>query len=350
MNLRTEWNTSPANHASDRFYNVEETIEDVRENFDLRRFHSAEGKDIEINGVVERCLVQTSSNPLRELNDFRKIHCPMSSEVKRGHYVKYEDSVWIIDTNVANIDGAYLSTRMSRCQYILRWQNSSGNVIERWGYASDQTKYSNGESGNKVLTVGDNQYALLVTIDEETRVLKRGMRFPFDFDDAEVPDIYELTNRKINLTKGTMYLTFSFDAFSKDNDKYVNLENGEKAWICDYKEPSTLPPPVVPNQNQILSTINYSSTEIKVNTSGRKFYAEFKDSDGNILTNISPKWTLKADQALKDALTVELIDNYTHIKIYDDSFIDEKFKLLLTSTDVPNVVATEIVIAIVGLY
>ena len=175
MNMRNEWTIGDNIVISDMFYNREETIENAKENFDIRRFYTPEGYDIVINGITERCLVQMPSNPLRELNDYRKIHCPINADVKRGYYVEYEDNIWLIDTNVANVDGAYLSTRMSRCQYLLRWQNKNGDIIERWSYSSDQTKYSNGETGSSAVTVGDNQYALLLPIDEETKTLKRGI-------------------------------------------------------------------------------------------------------------------------------------------------------------------------------
>ncbi len=240
--MHGDWGTLEESF-SDIYYNAQETIDNVRENFDIRRWYTAEGKDIVINGVHERCLVQLSSNPLRELTDYRKIQCPITADVRRGYYVEYENSVWIIDTNVADIDGAYFSARMSRCQYILRWQDKDGSIVERYGYSSDQTKYSNGESGNSIILVGDNQYGLLVPVDEKTKTLHRGMRFSFDFDDADTPDIYKLTNRKIKLNDeemydrgGTMQLSFSFTEFNSDTDKKVALPNGRTVWICDYKD------------------------------------------------------------------------------------------------------------------
>lgn len=240
--MHDDWGTLEESF-SDIYHNAQETIDNVRENFDIRRRYTAEGKDIVINGVHERCLVQLSSNPLRELNDYRKIQCPITADVRRGYYVEYENSVWIIDTNVTDIDGAYFSARMSRCQYILRWQDKDGSIVERYGYSSDQTKYSNGESGNSIILVGDNQYGLLVPVDEKTKTLCRGMRFSFDFDDADTPDIYKLTNRKIKLNDeemydrgGTMQLSFSFTEFNSDTDKKVTLPNGRTVWICDYKD------------------------------------------------------------------------------------------------------------------
>ena len=205
MNMRNDLSIGGNESFSDIYYSAVETVQNVKENFDLRRYHSAEGKSIDINGIMERCLVQLPSNPLRELNDYRKIQCPITADVKRGYYVNYENTIWIIDTNVANIDDTYLSARMSRCQYLLRWQNKNGHIIERWAYSSDQTKYSNGEFGNKAVTVGDNQYALLLPIDEETKLLKRNMRFAMDFEDSDEPDIYKLSNRKVNLNNETYF-------------------------------------------------------------------------------------------------------------------------------------------------
>lgn len=332
MNLRTEWNTLSDNEIVNRFYSREETAKDVQENYDIRRFYSGEGYDIEINGVVERCLVQTSSNPLRELNDFRKIHCPITSDVKRGYYVKYEDSVWIIDTNIANIDGAYLSTRMSRCQYLLRWQNPSGNIVERWAYASDQTKYSNGEVGNKTLTVGENQYALLIAIDSETKKLKRGMRLPFDFDDAFEPDIYRLTNRKINLAEGTMLLTFSFDAFDKDRDSYIDFDNGKKAWICDYKELNTLHSPEENNTSLTCEIVFKGNPIIIAGGNAKTFTAIFYDADGNEVDDITPMWSIDTLPEFKKYVETEVLDdNRYKVKIkYAAEIIGSFFNINLS--------------------
>ena len=72
-------------------------------------------------------------------------------------------------------------------------------------------------------------------MDEETKKLKRDMRFPIDFDDSEQPDIYTLTNRKVKLSDnqyfgrgGTMIVTMSFDAFNPNNDKRVVMEDGQE--------------------------------------------------------------------------------------------------------------------------
>lgn len=343
MNLRKEWRETE-NQISDRFYTKEETVSNVTENFDLRRYYSSEGKDIEINGVTERCLVQTSSNPLRELNDFRKIHCPMSADVKRGYYVKYENEVWIIDTNVVNVDGAYWSTRMTRCQYVLRWQNTKGEIVERWAYASDQTKYSNGETGNNNLTIGDNQYGLLVPIDSETKLLKRNMRFPFDFDDAEEPDIYELTNRKIKLAEGTIQLSFSFDSFNKDVDSRVVMPNGLEVWICNYHSPTTPPNPITPptDETAVLSASITGNTELKLGIS-RTYTVTFTDENDVEVTDVEFVWNVVSDFDVEQVVEGNTVELY----VEDDSLIGESFLLQVTVSD--KVIA-EIEITVVDTF
>lgn len=324
MNMRNNW-TLQEEKTVDLFYSKEETIANVKENFDIRRFYSCEGYNIKINGISERCIVQTSSNPLRELNDFRKIHCPINADVKRGYYVEYENSIWLIDTNVVNVDGAYYSTRMSRCQYILRWQGKNGEIIERWGYASDQTKYSSGEKGNSAITVGDNQYGLLVPIDSETKQLKRNMRFSFDFDDAEEPDIYNLTNRKIVLSEGTMLLSFTFGSFDKNKDRHVTLENGSQVWICDYRSPTPSPDPLTPDETTDLSAMISGGKMLRCGRA-KSWTAIVKDKSGNEIADCYYEWSITSDFNISSTEQ----DNKIQLKIDDDSLIGESFLLSVT--------------------
>lgn len=332
MNLRKEWVKDSFESLDGRFYNKEETINEVKDNFDIIRFHSAEGYDIKINGISERCLVQMPSNPLRELNDYRKIHCPIAADVKRGYYVIHENNVWIIDTNVANVDGAYLSTRMSRCQYLLRWQNNEGEIVERWGYSSDQTKYSNGETGNSIITLGDNQYSLLLPIDEETKLLKRNMRFVMDFEDSDKPDVYRLTNRKVNLNNelyfdrgGTMSITLTFTEFNHDTDKQVRLCDGKKIWICDYKNTNspTPPQPDISNETTDLFVTISGNKNLKVGFS-RTYKATIKDIDDNEVD-----WDDNYSWNVVSAFDVVQTVNNNQIKLLveDESHIGDSFLL-----------------------
>lgn len=348
--MRNDWTIDGEENLSDIFYSREETIQSVKENYDIRRYYSAEGYDLVINGVTERCLVQMPSNPLRELNDYRKIHCPITSDVRRGYYVNYENSVWIIDTNVANVDGSYLSTRMSRCQYLLRWQNSYGDIVERWAYASDETKYSNGYTGNQYIKVGDNQYGLLLPIDDETKKLKRGMRFPVDFDDAEEPDVYELSNRKIKLHDethsglgGTITISLSFDAFNKDVDKLVTLNDGREVWICDYVEPKHYTADLKQDETKVLFAKIEGSDKLKCGYS-RRYDVKFLDANKCPVEDCVFNWNIISDFKIENMVTKNSIE----LLVENESCVGSSF--LLQILDSNDGVLTEKEISIVQAF
>lgn len=334
MNMRENW-TVPEESVSDSFYTRDETVANVKENFDLHRFHSSEGYDIIINGITERCLVQTAANPLRESNDYRKIHCPITVDVKRGYYVEYENSVWIIDTNVVNVDGAYFTTRMSRCQALLRWQNENGNIIERRACVSDQSKDSGGEKGDTAITVGENQYGLLVPIDAETKLLKRGMRIPFDFDDAKKPDVYKLTNRKAVLSEGTMQLSFSLAAFDSTRDRRITLADGSDAWICDYRAPAPMP---VFDESAGLSLELLGGNTLRCGKS-QSWTASVKDRAGNEITDFDCEWIIESGFEIPHTAKGRKIQ----LKSESDALIGRSF---LLSTRVNHTVTAAIEITI----
>ena len=175
----------------------------------------------------------------------KKIKSKHEDKFKLGDYVEWNDQHWLI-TLLDHDEKTWNRGYMNFCGIALRWQTKDGEIIERWGYSEDFTKYSNGVISNNTMTLGDNQYGITLPIDDETKKLKRDMRFVIDFDDAEVPDTYKLTNRKVKLNDsyyvnqgGTMLVVLSFDEFNKKTDKKVTLCDGSDVWICNYTKPNT---------------------------------------------------------------------------------------------------------------
>lgn len=175
----------------------------------------------------------------------KKIKSKHSTPFDLGDYIEWNNQIWLVTLLDSN-DKTYHSGYMYLCTIPLRWQNSKGEIVERWAYSEDFTKYSSGISSNNTTTVGDNQCGLTLPIDEETKTLKRDMRFPIDFDNAEEPEIYKLTNRKVMLNNnsyfdrgGTMIVTMSFNELNKSTDKRVALPDGKEVWICNYTDPTT---------------------------------------------------------------------------------------------------------------
>lgn len=252
----------------------------------------------------------------------KKIKSRPSESFNLGDYIEWNNQIWLV-TLVDTDDKTYHSGYMYLCTVPLRWQNAEGKIIERYVYAEDFTKYSNGVTGNNTITIGDNQYGLTLPVDSETKKLKRDMRFPLDFDDSEQPDIYKLTNRKVKLSDnqyfgrgGTMIVTMSFDAFNPNDDKKVTLDNGQEVWICNYNNSHTpLPPtPSEPNETTDLSrlTIECMNTDIKPTGYPKTLTAKYFGSNDSVLNPVY-EWDVKSN--ISDYISYTSKDNILKISL-----------------------------------
>ena len=281
----------------------------------------------------------------------KKIKSKHSTPFNLGDYIEWNNQIWLVTLLDSN-DKTYHSGYMYLCTVPLRWQNAKGEIVERWAYSEDFTKYSSGISSNNTTTVGDNQYGLTLPIDEETKTLKRDMRFPIDFDDAEEPEIYKLTNRKVMLNNnsyfdrgGTMIATMSFNELNKSTDRRVAMSDGREVWICNYTEPTT--PPENDDETTILSgaitgTI-FGNKNLKVGFA-RTYTAHLVDEDGNAVEWSNEfKWNIVSD------IEVGLAENGNQVELLvdDEDLVDSTFFLQLLSG---GSVITQIVITVVGTF
>ena len=284
----------------------------------------------------------------------KKIKSKHSTPFNLGDYIEWNDQIWLV-TLLDTDDKTYHSGYMYLCTVPLRWQNSEGKIIERYAYSEDFTKYSSGTIGNNTITIGDNQYGLTLPIDSETRKLTRDMRFPIDFEDAEKPDIYKLTNRKVNLNNneyfsrgGTMILTMSYDAFNADEDKRVVMDNGKEVWVCNYTEVSTPTPPsepTTPDETEDLSATISGTTNLRIGVT-RNYTATLSDKDGNAVQWDDTKygWNVASDFDVKQTVT----ENKISLTVEDEDFIDSSFILSVIKLDDNSVIA-EIEITVISI-
>lgn len=303
-------------------------------------------EEVLINDVPRELMIikDTDGNTYK-----KKIKSKHNEKFNLGDYVKWNDQVWLI-TLVDVDEKTWNRGYMYLCTIPLRWQNSDGKIIERYAYSEDYTKYSGGTTGNNVITIGDNQYGLTLPVDSETKNLKRDMRFPIDFEDAEQPDIYELGNRKVNLSNydyfgrgGIMTITLSYDAFNKDTDKRVVMDDGKEVWICDYNEvdTDTTTPLQNPNETTDLRAVINGKETIRCGYE-RTYTALFTDADGNAVENVDFSWNVVGD------FTVEknVDDNKIKLFVEDEDCVSGSFILQIL---VDGIIKTELEITVVGM-
>lgn len=253
----------------------------------------------------------------------KKIKSKKEDVLKVGDYVFWNNQFWLI-TVLDSDNKTWNRGYMYLCTLLLRWQNENGDIIERWCYAEDFTKYSTGVKYNKLLMTGDNQYGITIPIDEETKYIKRDRRFVIDIDGVYPPDIYKLSNRKTFLTDmsysnkgGLLNWTFTYDTFNSKTDKLIEFNN-KKIVIPDYIDKSENN--ISNKKSGIVSVIN-GREDIKVNYK-RSYTVNFYDNNIEIpYSNVNYNWNIKSN--FNEKLITNIIDNTIEIYVCDETLIDE---------------------------
>lgn len=301
-------------------------------------------QDVLVNEIPMQLMIikDTDGNTYK-----KKIKSRHKDIIKLGDYIKWNNQIWMI-TLLDSDDKAWNRGYMYLCEILLRWQDDNGNIIERWGYSEDYTKYSMGESGNSTITVGDYQYGITLPVDEYTKKLNRENRFVVDFEGNYPPDTYRLTGKKGFISDyryfdkgGVFTITLSYEQFNKVTDKLVKLENNTEVWICDYKTPSTSTLPPSEPDNPTTSVIVTGGDTLRYGRS-KTWTVTFTDSTGAEITPLNFTWNVKSDFKITQNIT----DNKIQLKCTDDKAIDCTFTLQVLDNE--SNILSEITITIVG--
>ena len=297
-------------------------------------------QDVLVNEIPMQLMIikDTDGNTYK-----KKIKSRHEDIIKLGDYVKWNNQIWMI-TLLDSDDKAWNRGYMYLCEILLRWQDDNGNIIERWGYSEDYTKYSMGESGNSTITVGDYQYGITLPVDEYTKKLTRENRFVVDFEGNYPPDTYRLTGKKGFISDyryfdkgGVFTITLSYEQFNKVTDKLVKLENNTEVWICDYNSPTTSTlPPLEPDNPSTSVTITGGDT-LRYGRA-KTWTVTFSDSENQ------PSFTWNVKSEFK--ITQNITGNKIQLKCTDEKAIDCTF--ILQVLDNESNILSETTITIVG--
>lgn len=287
-----------------------------------------------------RCIIQGNSADT-QLKSMERIGLFPIGTVKAGMYIFFDDCYWIIDGYPSN-NKSYEKATMKLCQYKLKWQNSNGDVVERWGNFTSASKYDDGEvAGQTIILSSDN---LTVVLPDDEEVLYLGGKRVF-IDKRPVPEkVYKLTRSDDVL--------YDFQghggvlSFIADKTELDTTRDNQELGICDYISHTT--PPEEDDKTTISSgTITGAisgNKNLKVGID-RTYAASLVDEDGYAVEwSDEFSWNIISDFDVISSHTGNLIT----LSVEDEMFVGDSFILQIIS-GVDNVIISSVEINVIGL-
>lgn len=186
---------------------------------------------------------------------YKEFEALPNTEIYAGDYVRWGRGIWIVQS-CSTDDEIYKRGQLWECNWLMKWQNDDGEIIERWCFASSASKYNEGVEQDKVFTLGSDQCKVYMPIDDEVLAVtkKKEMLFIIDNVIKGQPRIYEAHN------PSNVYSTF--DVLREDEDgklhgvtdwilketTYTLTEEELELGVCRYKKKDTEPTPVTPSE------------------------------------------------------------------------------------------------------
>ena len=171
---------------------------------------------------------------------YKEFEALPKAEIYAGDYVRWGRGIWVVQS-CSTDDEIYKRGYLWQCNWLMKWQNDNGDIIERWCFASSASKYNEGVEQDKVFTLGSDQCKVYMPVDEEVLAVTKKKEMLFIIDNATLgqPRIYEAHN------PSNVYSTF--DILRGDDGKlhgvtdwilkettYTLTEEEKELGVCKY--------------------------------------------------------------------------------------------------------------------
>ena len=184
IDVRKKWIDNSSDYSS-----KEEIIFDVKENFDIRRYYSAEGSTVTIDNTTAQVIIQSHLNPLNEGKYDKKIHMPIETVVNTGSIVEWENDKWIIVSNIDNLQ-AYKTASMIKSNNTLQFYSSTSTlhtipcIISKGSISLDE---------QKIISTLDSEIAVQISNTAITRQIEMNYVFRIGMRSWKVTNIDDIT-------------------------------------------------------------------------------------------------------------------------------------------------------------
>lgn len=284
-------------------------------------------KDVLINGVESKLIINSGTQKY-----YKEFETLPGKDINIGDYVQWANSYWIVET--CNSDNEiYKDGKMNQCNYLLKWQNDNGDIIERWSFIQSASKYNDGTDGNNIITIGSDQLSVMIPVDEESLSLNKKDGIKFFIDNNKIkPTVYELTGT------GNVINTFNCHGVTSWIVKecvYSPTENDLIFGVCNYKSKDEISQ-LIKSENQTLPPVTIEGNmEIKTGFE-RTYTAHIKNCDNYEIT-----WKVESDYNIIQ----KIVNNKIKLYIDDKNAIGDSIKLKCLINNIVVADANIIVVA-----
>lgn len=301
----------------------ERMVNRTKANLQNKVVDSLSYKTIKLNGIETQLVINEGTQPY-----YKEFESMLGQEINIGDYIEWANSWWLVTTCDYD-DELYRNGKLQQCNYLLKWQNELGEIIERHAVVLSASKYNDGLAESNVISLGSDKLSINIPLDAESLKLKKSMAKKFFIDNnKEDPTAYLLANT------GNVADTYNGHGITHwivEECAYTASEDDLKYGVCDYISPAT--PPENDDETTILSstitgTIS-GNKNLKVGFA-RTYTANLVDEDGNTVEwSDGFKWDIVSD------FEVSLTENGNQIELLvdDEDLIDETFVLAVNYGD-----------------
>ena len=134
-----------------RFLNVkgetrqERAIYETKQSIQKRAVRSPAYKTVLIDGTSQNVVITAGSELF-----VKKINAMPEEHIYTGSVVQWNNRHWIITMTDCE-DSIYQRGMMYACNVCLKWQNTSGQIISRYGYTEDLAQFTSGTVASRVM-------------------------------------------------------------------------------------------------------------------------------------------------------------------------------------------------------
>lgn len=310
----------------------ERRVNEFKEKIVRKVVDSPSCKNILLNGVKTQLVINEGTQPY-----YKEFESMPGQEINIGDYIEWANSWWLVTTCDYD-DELYRNGKLQQCNYLLKWQNELGEIIERHAVILSASKYNDGLAESNVISLGSDKLSINIPLDAEALKLKKSMAKKFFIDNnKEDPTAYLLANT------GNVADTYNGHGITHwivEECAYTASEDDLKYGVCDYISPTA--PPEEDDKTTILSAKIVGNTNLKIGFE-RTYVASIIDKSGNAV-----EWDDAYSWNVVSFVDVDFKTDGNKIKILveNDDFVDEKLKIQVLYDEMP---IGEMVVNIVGM-